>query len=124
MNNASSILVSGKAARDIAHRRWSHALFSFLWQVLRDQYGVTCFLGLTATATQSTALDIARHLCIPTEDDATIRGSSVPHNLYLSVSRDKSKEEVRIQPHWVNFPSHCCFVAVASKGVSSEIRHR
>lgn len=64
-------------------------------QVLREKYGVSCFLGLTATATKSTAADVAHHLGITDMDAATVRGSPVPPNLCLSVSRDENKDEVR-----------------------------
>ena len=64
-------------------------------QVLREKYGVSCFLGLTATATETTAADVARHLAITDMDAATVRGSPVPPNLCLSVSRDENKDEVR-----------------------------
>jgi ATP-dependent DNA helicase Q4 len=64
------------------------------FQVLRDQYGVRCFLGLTATATKSTAADVVKHLGIDDINAATIRGSPVPPNLRLSVSRDENRDEV------------------------------
>ena len=53
-------------------------------------------LGLTATATQSTALSVAQHLGIPDGDRATIRGTPVPDNLLLSVSRDDDRDSVSL----------------------------
>ncbi|RVE67270.1 hypothetical protein OJAV_G00115630 [Oryzias javanicus] len=57
------------ACIDEAHcvSEWSHNFrpcYLRLCKVLRERLGVRCFLGLTATATPSTALDIARHLGI------------------------------------------------------------
>lgn len=66
----------------------------YLLQVLREKFGVQCFLGLTATATMVTAASVAQHLGINDYQDATIRGSPVPENLRLSVSRDEDKDEV------------------------------
>ena len=53
-----------------------------------------CFLGLTATATQSTAADVAKHLGINDLEEAVVRGPPVPKNLFLSVSRDENRDEV------------------------------
>lgn len=52
-------------------------------------------LGLTATATLSTALDIARHLDISDRDGIAVRSAAVPPNLHLSVSTDREKDQVR-----------------------------
>ncbi len=57
--------------------------------------GVKCLLGLTATATMATANSVAEHLGIAGDKDAVVRGSSVPNNLMLSVSRDANRERVR-----------------------------
>lgn len=51
-------------------------------------------LGLTATATLSTALDIAQHLDITDQDGIAVRSAAVPSNLYLSVSMDREKDQV------------------------------
>lgn len=64
-------------------------------QVLRERLGVHCLLGLTATATLSTALDIARHLDINDQDGIAVRSAAVPPNLNLSVSMDREKDQVR-----------------------------
>ena len=53
-----------------------------------------CLLGLTATATLSTALDIARHLDINDEEGISVRSAAVPPNLVLSVSMDREKDKV------------------------------
>ncbi|NXS99102.1 RECQ4 helicase, partial [Jacana jacana] len=66
------------------------------WQVLRDRLGVRCFLGLTATATLATARDVAHHLGIPAEEGITLRSSTVPPNLLLSVSVDEDKDQALI----------------------------
>lgn len=51
-------------------------------------------LGLTATATLSTALDIAQHLDITDQDGIAVRSAAVPSNLHLSVSMDREKDQV------------------------------
>ncbi|XP_059146328.1 ATP-dependent DNA helicase Q4-like, partial [Physella acuta] len=89
------------ACIDEAHclSEWSHNFrpsYLRLCKVLRERYGVTCFLGLTATATRATARDVARHLGIEDAETATIRGAPVPRNLTLSVSRDENKDEALI----------------------------
>ena len=50
-------------------------------------------LGLTATATMVTAASVAKHLGILDYQTGTIRGSPVPGNLCLSVSRDDDRDE-------------------------------
>ena len=71
-------------------------------QVLREQYGVRCMLGLTATATMTTAVSVARHLGI-TNSAATIRGAPIPGNLKLSVSSDGNREQVWALCDHLNF---------------------
>ncbi|XP_045192519.2 ATP-dependent DNA helicase Q4-like isoform X3 [Mercenaria mercenaria] len=83
---------------DEAHclSEWSHNFrpsYLRLCKVLQEKVGVQCFLGLTATATLSTASDVARHLKISDFKKATVRGSPIPANLILSVSRDESREQ-------------------------------
>lgn len=51
-------------------------------------------LGLTATATLSTAMDIAHHLDITDQDGIAVRSAAVPSNLHLSVSMDREKDKV------------------------------
>ena len=63
-------------------------------QVLRERYGVRCFLGLTATATSETVGSVSRHLHIDHQSDAVIRGGTIPDNLQLSVSCDTDRDKV------------------------------
>ncbi|KAK3859142.1 hypothetical protein Pcinc_034708 [Petrolisthes cinctipes] len=89
------------ACLDEAHcvSEWSHNFrpsYLRVCQVLRERLGVRTILGLTATARQVTALSIARHLLVPEMDTGIIRGTSVPDNLHLSVSRDQLREQALI----------------------------
>lgn len=68
------------------------------WQVLRERLGVRCLLGLTATATVSTAQDVAHHLGIPEGEGLAVRSVAVPPNLCLSVSTDRDKDQVSLEP--------------------------
>lgn len=56
--------------------------------------GVKCILGLTATATQSTIEDITSSLGLKCIDESVIGHTNIPHNLLLSVSKDKDKDQV------------------------------
>ena len=67
---------------------------NFLSQVLRERFGVRCFLGLTATATRSTALSVCEHLGIVHRPEAIVRGATIPDNLNLSVSCDMNRDRV------------------------------
>ncbi|CDQ85432.1 unnamed protein product [Oncorhynchus mykiss] len=85
------------ACIDEAHcvSEWSHNFrpcYLRLCKVLRDPLGVRCLLGLTATATLSTALDIAQHLDITDQDGIAVRSAAMPDNLQLSVSMDRDKD--------------------------------
>uniref|UniRef100_A0A8C6S3Z8 DNA 3'-5' helicase n=1 Tax=Neogobius melanostomus TaxID=47308 RepID=A0A8C6S3Z8_9GOBI len=89
------------ACIDEAHcvSEWSHNFrpcYLRLCKVLRERLGVQCLLGLTATATLSTALDIARHLDISDEDGIAVRSAAVPPNLKLSVSMDREKDQALV----------------------------
>uniref|UniRef100_H3C0F9 ATP-dependent DNA helicase Q4 n=1 Tax=Tetraodon nigroviridis TaxID=99883 RepID=H3C0F9_TETNG len=89
------------ACIDEAHcvSEWSHNFrpcYLRLCKVLRDRLGVQCLLGLTATATLSTALDIARHLDINDQDGIAVRSAAVPPNLHLSVSTDREKDQALV----------------------------
>lgn len=89
------------ACIDEAHcvSEWSHNFrpcYLRLCKVLRDRLGVRCLLGLTATATLSTALDIAHHLEITDQDGIAVRSAAVPHNLQLSVSMDRDKDQALV----------------------------
>lgn len=66
-----------------------------LLQVLREHMGVRCFLGLTATATRSTARDVAQHLGI-TEELELSGLATIPANLHLSVSMDRDSDQVGV----------------------------
>ena len=66
-------------------------------QVLKERLGVQCVLGLTATATRTTALSVASHLSIAGEN--IIRGSAVPDNLRITVSCDGNRDEVSSSLH-------------------------
>ncbi|XP_056154015.1 ATP-dependent DNA helicase Q4 [Lampris incognitus] len=89
------------ACIDEAHcvSEWSHNFrpcYLRLCKVLRERLGVRCLLGLTATATLSTALDIARHLDIRDQDGISVRSAAVPPNLQLSVSMDREKDQALV----------------------------
>ncbi|XP_055081382.1 ATP-dependent DNA helicase Q4 isoform X2 [Periophthalmus magnuspinnatus] len=89
------------ACIDEAHcvSEWSHNFrpcYLRLCKVLRERLGVQCLLGLTATATLSTALDIARHLYINDKDGIAVRSAAVPPNLNLSVSMDREKDQALV----------------------------
>ncbi|KAJ8273375.1 hypothetical protein GJAV_G00100890 [Gymnothorax javanicus] len=89
------------ACIDEAHcvSEWSHNFrpcYLRLCKVLRDRLGVRCLLGLTATATLSTALDIAQHLEITDQDGIAVRSAAVPLNLQLSVSMDRDKDQALV----------------------------
>ena len=75
------------------------------FQVLREKFGVRCFLGLTATATRATAASVAEHLGIVHDPGAVIRGGAVPPNLFLSVSCDSDRTQVSLHVEFT-----CCFV--------------
>ncbi|XP_061111178.1 ATP-dependent DNA helicase Q4 [Conger conger] len=89
------------ACIDEAHcvSEWSHNFrpcYLRLCKVLRDRLGVRCLLGLTATATLSTALDIAQHLEIRDQEGIALRSAAVPLNLQLSVSTDRDKDQALV----------------------------
>ncbi|KAM9776242.1 ATP-dependent DNA helicase Q4 isoform X1 [Syngnathus typhle] len=89
------------ACIDEAHcvSEWSHNFrpcYLRLCKVLRERLGVRCLLGLTATATLSTALDIAHHLDIHDQDGIAVRSAAVPANLHLSVSMDREKDQALV----------------------------
>lgn len=78
--------------------QWSHNFrpcYLRVCQTLRDQMGVHCFLGLTATATRSTALDVAWHLGVT--EESVLRGpATIPDNLHLSVSSDRDPDQALV----------------------------
>lgn len=74
---------------------WPHHHPSLLVQILREHMGVRCFLGLTATATRSTARDVAQHLGIA-EEPGWVGLAPIPANLHLSVSVDRNPHQVSV----------------------------
>ncbi|XP_063155824.1 ATP-dependent DNA helicase Q4 isoform X2 [Candoia aspera] len=78
---------------------WSHNFrpcYLRLCKVLRQRLGVRCLLGLTATATVSTAQDVAHHLGIPEGEGLAVRSVAVPPDLCLSVSADRDKDQALV----------------------------
>ncbi|XP_049710319.1 ATP-dependent DNA helicase Q4 isoform X5 [Elephas maximus indicus] len=78
--------------------QWSHNFrpcYLRVCKVLREHMGVHCFLGLTATAPRSTALDVARHLGV-TEGPSPSGLPTIPTNLHLSVSMDRDPEQALV----------------------------
>ena len=65
-------------------------------QVLRDNFGIHCFLGLTATSTKSTSRSVTRHLGISDAESeaAIIKGQTMPTNLHITVSKDDNRDQV------------------------------
>ncbi|XP_072458865.1 ATP-dependent DNA helicase Q4 [Notamacropus eugenii] len=89
------------ACIDEAHclSQWSHNFrpcYLRLCKVLRERLGVRCFLGLTATATRTTARDVGQHLGIPEEAIFGVHLATIPPNLYLSVSLDRDKDQALV----------------------------
>ena len=64
----------------------------FVLQVLRQQLGVKCVLGLTATASKCTVDNITELLDI--RRDHVIMGLAVPDNLVITVSCEGNREQV------------------------------
>ncbi|XP_026265671.2 ATP-dependent DNA helicase Q4 [Urocitellus parryii] len=88
------------ACIDEAHclSQWSHNFrpcYLRICKVLREHMGVRCFLGLTATATRSTARDVAQHLGVA---EKLGRGgpAPIPANLHLSVSVDRNPHQALV----------------------------
>ncbi|CAH6791102.1 ATP-dependent DNA helicase Q4 [Phodopus roborovskii] len=78
--------------------QWSHNFrpcYLRVCKVLREHMGVRCFLGLTATATQSTVRDVAQHLGIAKELVLS-RSATIPANLHLSVSMDRDSDQALV----------------------------
>ncbi|KAM6171553.1 ATP-dependent DNA helicase Q4 isoform 2-T2 [Erethizon dorsatum] len=88
------------ACIDEAHclSQWSHNFrpcYLRICKVLRECMGVHCFLGLTATATRSTAHDVAHHLGVAEELSPRV-APAIPANLHLSVSTDRDPDQVGV----------------------------
>ncbi|XP_021039482.1 ATP-dependent DNA helicase Q4 [Mus caroli] len=78
--------------------QWSHNFrpcYLRVCKVLREHMGVRCFLGLTATATRSTARDVAQHLGIAGEFELS-GSTNIPANLHLSVSMDRDLDQALV----------------------------
>lgn len=66
--------------------------------VLKQRMGVSCILGLTATATKETELSILNALCIPST--GLVQAAHVRQNLHLSVSRPSHRYPL-YAPWWI-----------------------
>ncbi|XP_051872951.1 ATP-dependent DNA helicase Q4 [Pristis pectinata] len=89
------------ACIDEAHcvSEWSHNFrpcYLRLCKVLKERLGVKCLLGLTATATQATAQNVAHHLGIQEVEGIAVRSADVPANLFLSVSTDRDRDQALV----------------------------
>ncbi|EEC19777.1 rothmund-thomson syndrome DNA helicase recq4, putative, partial [Ixodes scapularis] len=85
------------------HGPWLDLCFSsfyfppiFLLQILTTKLKVRCILALTATATRSTCLSIAEHLCIEDCTSGIIGTPAIPDNLVLSISEEEYRDEALI----------------------------
>ncbi|XP_067932651.1 ATP-dependent DNA helicase Q4-like [Watersipora subatra] len=86
------------ACIDEAHclSQWSHNFrpsYLRVCKILRVRFGVQCFLGLTATASQETITQITSFLNLDNLREGCIKGNLLPPNLNLSVSKDNNKEQ-------------------------------
>ncbi|XP_006830951.1 PREDICTED: ATP-dependent DNA helicase Q4 [Chrysochloris asiatica] len=89
------------ACIDEAHclSQWSHNFrpcYLRVCKVLREHMGVRCFLGLTATAPRSTALDVAQLLGVAEGPGSRGLLATIPPNLHLSVSKDRDPEQALV----------------------------
>ena len=79
--------------------QWSHNFrpsYLRLCKVIRDKFGVSCVLALTATATRRTVIDLMDRLGI-SEEEGVIKGPILPINLKLSVSRSADRDRALIE---------------------------
>ncbi|XP_059477088.1 ATP-dependent DNA helicase Q4 [Neocloeon triangulifer] len=88
------------ACVDEAHcvSQWSHNFrpsYLMLCKVLREKLKIRTLLGLTATATKSTAESIAKNLGVA--DGRIIADLPMPSNLVLSVSRDVHRDAALLE---------------------------
>ncbi|KAI4471813.1 dna helicase recq family member [Holotrichia oblita] len=89
------------ACIDEAHcvSQWSHNFrpsYLMICRILRERLGVTTILGLTATATVSTANNIIEHLKVSDGSDGIISDIPLPHNLHLTVSKDSNRDNALV----------------------------
>ena len=90
------------ACIDEAHciSQWSHNFrpsYLMICRVLMDKLGVKTILGLTATATKSTAESIVKHLKIRDGMAGVISDTPMPKNLNLTVSKDEQRDRALIE---------------------------
>ena len=90
------------ACIDEAHciSQWSHNFrpsYLMVCRVLKEKLGVRKILGLTATASKSTAMSIANLINIDDGVMGIISQKSLPSNLRLSISHDQQKEGALIK---------------------------
>jgi superfamily II DNA/RNA helicase len=74
--------------------QWSHNFrpsYLQICKLLKDNYNVKCILGLTATATHQTIEEIKTFFDI--KDGNIVRRCDLPSNLFLTVSKDRNKEQ-------------------------------
>ncbi|KAL0112993.1 hypothetical protein PUN28_012317 [Cardiocondyla obscurior] len=89
------------ACIDEAHciSQWSHNFrpsYLMVCRVLKEKLKVKTVLGLTATATNSTAESIIKHLNIHDGMAGVISDVPLPKNLVLTVSKDENKDRALI----------------------------
>ncbi|XP_011636135.2 LOW QUALITY PROTEIN: ATP-dependent DNA helicase Q4 [Pogonomyrmex barbatus] len=89
------------ACIDEAHciSQWSHNFrpsYLMVCRVLKEKLGVKTVLGLTATATKTTAESIIKHLDICDGMAGVISDVPLPRNLILTVSKDENKDQALI----------------------------
>ncbi|XP_051163305.1 ATP-dependent DNA helicase Q4 [Leptopilina boulardi] len=85
------------ACIDEAHciSQWSHNFrpsYLMVCRVLKEKLGVKTILGLTATATNSTAESIVNHLNIHDKLEGIISDIPMPSNLMLTISKDENRD--------------------------------
>ncbi|KAG7211518.1 hypothetical protein KM043_010785 [Ampulex compressa] len=89
------------ACIDEAHciSQWSHNFrpsYLMVCRVLKEKLGVRTILGLTATATRSTAESIVKHLSIHDGVAGIISDVPMPKNLLLSISKDENRDHALV----------------------------
>lgn len=85
------------ACIDEAHclSEWSHNFrpsYLRVCKVLRERYNIKCLLGLTATASQTTATSVIHHLGVPCEGSIIRDPNPIPPNLHITASRDENRD--------------------------------
>lgn len=89
------------ACIDEAHciSQWSHNFrpsYLMVCRVLKEKLKVKTVLGLTATATKTTAESIIKHLDIHDGMAGVISDMPLPRNLVLTVSKDENKDQALV----------------------------